>query len=313
MSIINTQAYKQGQVLKTQIDALKCGNAPDWQEKAIRLIRSVRFDDPKLEFGRLIGAGAIDIPTLDKMRKAVPPSTTNASLQIRCMLGQALEIQQIYQDTHYVLTHGQDRCGYLLSLIYKKDAKLAGKNLKYFKYLRPHTIHETPKPLTKYAADVDDHDLTTKKDLLACSTNPFCNKSYESALSFFSKSTNMSNFEALVLEHTGQEAHFTPNPCDRPGNLYVICIPKDKFPRIGYLSYPRGIPCKCSKNIHETLQEAQKGLKTLECEEVWGSQARLSLSNLTPDCRIFALTPFTKSERKTMKSKIDKMPVRSKL
>ncbi|HSX11602.1 MAG TPA: hypothetical protein VLF94_07810 [Chlamydiales bacterium] len=306
-------AYKKGVALQEQIALLRQSKEPDWQEKAMQLIRQSRFEEPILEKQRLKGAGAVDE---DKITKALEKSPLLENEKAEIILGQALEIKQLYGETHYVFTHGQSHSGYLLSLIYKAQAKQAGKNTKHFKLLRPHTLHEQTASVEEYSKgggmdhSVMDHDLLVRENLLSCSGNLYCNAPGESAISFFASDQSMGSINALLEKQIGQSASdqlISAIPESRsPGNLYVVCIPKEQWTQAAYRCHPGGEPCTCKTKLDPTtlLQKAQEGEKTLECENR-GSQYRVDLRNLKQGSKIYALTPFTKPERKQMKASVE--------
>ncbi len=307
-------AFKKGVALKEQIEQLRQSKEPDWQEKAMQMIRQSRFEEPILEKQRLKGAGVIK--TAEDEEKIIQAFQTSASLdteKAESMLAQALEMKQIFEETHYVFTHGQTHSGYFLSLVYKAEAKLAGKMTKHFKLVRPHSILEEHESIDKYVKGgyFFDHDLSVRRDLLSCSGNLYCDAIGESANSFMSCNQSMCTLDELLVAQIGQatadQLTSTIPKTTSTGNLYVVCIPKEKWTEVAYRCHPGGMPCTCKTESDATtlLQRAQEGTKTLDCEKFQGAQYRIDLRSLKLDSKIYALTPFTKTERRHMKAIVD--------
>lgn len=93
------------------------------------------------------------------------------------------------------------------------------------------------------------------------------------------------------------------------GNLFVICVPKEKSQKIQYRAHPFGSVCNChpaaeSRDILEKLQNDSFDYST-KCESLPIPQYRIYTPLLKPETSpIYLLTPYTKACRKAMKAQI---------
>lgn len=262
---------------------------------------------------------------------------------VETLVGQAIEIKSLYEETHFVFIHGQStQFTTLLYLIKEMDAKKNGKDPKnkFFKYLRkPRTLDsEVLDPLINYAKDGGDHHLGVREIMLSADLYFQNQSSAESAASFYSQNVSMLQYyhlrrlaAALFVSDTTQyesriyEKHKVGIIIETMseiikqnslcGSIVMILIPKNYLKNavdaesIVYRSHPFGVPCKChGKELHlDIMQKLQNNIldNTTQCKR-GVPQYRLIIPSLTPESGtlIFALTPFTKPNRKKIKDKI---------
>jgi hypothetical protein len=210
----------------------------------------------------------------------------------------AEKLKELYGKTHYVFVHGQSSGLYELSGFLQELYKIANPEdaKKLSKYLYAFLRFPNPQGLTAkdffnmQKKQVNDHELFTQ--LLSVDAD-FSNTSLaESAYSFVSINYSMlftyddvSKFrislckvikqilktdtlphelEQKVANYT-QQLHVnvkkTINKREE-GNLFVICIPKNKLQdpdtNISWRAHPNGIPCTCLGKLYDDIDELEK-------------------------------------------------------
>lgn len=201
--------------------------------------------------------------------------------------GRVLEVFQTFQNTHYVFSHGQPTTrfvgDYLLNqklLSKDKEATVFETVLRHpasfpAKFMRGKTVSFYRKQITKETV-IRKSDYSFRELLPAdafLSTQVFS----ESALTAFSYGpSNMESISrvlhgarreiasSLHADETNRdlflrEVHkLTPEDTEG-GILFAVCVPKDFFPKCGYLSRPLGIPLLFPEADTEVLDDLQKG------------------------------------------------------
>ncbi|HSX13447.1 MAG TPA: hypothetical protein VLE96_03395 [Chlamydiales bacterium] len=126
---------------------------------------------------------------------------------------------------------------------------------------------------------VNDHDIFTREDLISVDGYFYNNQSYESALFFLANNMNMfypsKQFIEAILQSfqkdldSDQSSRLADRVLEvkaeddsRIGNLFVICLPKEKSQEIQYRAHPLGPCCHChSKEEDQTiLEKLQNGV-----------------------------------------------------
>lgn len=310
------QAFQSGIELRNRIRELQSEPSPSWQDAAMKLIRQTRYEDPYQERMRLWGAEIFNKETEIKAERALWCGSTNLPKEM-AMLGQALEIQKLFKDTHYAFTHGQQREFYLATIIYKEAARQHGILAKHFKPFRSLTTPSVCYSIETYSQnkEMDDSIPSAKRDLLSVSGNLFCKTFAESALHYFLNNKNCDSPRRILSSFVVNPKiasgllKLIRNAEESPGILYVILVPKRNLRTTVYPSHAFGKRCCQPPDKMETiLEEAQKGNPVLDCVRNQGSQYRIFLPNLTVEsgCRSYAITPFKKIERKAIKSEVIK-------
>ena len=308
------QAFQSGIELRNRIQELQREKHPSWQDVAMKLIRQSRRDDPYQERMRLWGAEIFNRGIESQVEKALWCGSTNLPKEM-AMLGQALEIQKLFRETHYAFTHGQQNEFYLASIVYKQAALQRGISAKHFKPFRSLPTPPVSHTIEKYSQnkEMDDSIPSAKRDLLSVSGNPFCKVFSESALHYFLNNHNCDS-PMRILSRFVVNPKIAPDLLkiirsaeESPGILYVILVPKRNLRTTVYPSHAFGKRCCQPPDQMETiLEEAQKGNPVLNCVRNQGSQYRIFLPNLTVEsgCRSYAITPFGKMERKKIKAEV---------
>lgn len=268
--------------LKQQIEDLRASKKEGWQEMAVKLIRQSRLDDPELELKRLRFFNILNPtsePLLKKSIEGLAYGREKKDLMI--MVARAMEIQKIYEETHHVFIHAQSSQWLIYPDLVKELMKLVHpeQDMHQFKFLRMPNL-ERPWDITRYskAFDVYDHETTTRTDLISADGYFYHNGAYESALDFMSRNENISSPSYSTLSEVieffipGLDP-FVKDPLikkllekvkahqSKIGNLFVICIPKEKSEEIQYRSHPFGKPCTCHLSSQDIpiLEQLQKG------------------------------------------------------
>lgn len=200
--------------------------------------------------------------------------------------GRSLELQKQLKDTHYVINHGQNLELMLVNIIARKlKQEFEPTYYESFEPLRHDTalrhIIKDSRTIAWYKNKIckgrtDDHGL--RNDLICGDCVLESTSSSESALDFFSGKKNIAvrdnpslvfNLILTIVQDyiTNQEvAHKLTsnlvklmNRCPSGGNLYSICVPKEKFDESCYFSKPFGVPLKNQEHLRGKIEEMQSG------------------------------------------------------
>lgn len=307
-------AFYRGCILRKGMIKLQKSGRADWEDEAVKRIRNARFEcDPYSERMRLWGAGVFNKEIERRVEKAFWLGSDNFTWE-KAILGQALEIQRIFEKTHYMFTHGQQREFYLISTIFKTMAKNNGIDMPHFKPMRPYPLSSSFNSIQKYSENrgMDDAEDRTKTELLSVSGNPYCRALGESANYYFSYNQNCSRPRQILSSFLDRStaaklSQIILQNDSSPGILNAILVPKKDWEDRVYPSHSFGRPCFCqpSDQKESVLQNAQRGHANLPCTPVHGSQYRMLLSKIEPKvCRIYALTPFSKEQRREIKRQV---------
>ena len=228
---------REGRDLESGIKQLKESGESWWREAAVNLIRRARVDSHEDEYTRLWCAGLLNPTEDEKIDQALAQVNTNGlsrlhenkpkALAVKVLLGQAMEIQRIYKDTHHVFLHAQETRWIIFTYFLKEIAKKAAPhiNLQQYKYLRvpsppaapsafqvasynPYNLLSSymPQPVVgyndarKYARQVvvNDSAGTTRDELLSVDAYFYNFASYESSLHFLANNCNVNRVDALL-------------------------------------------------------------------------------------------------------------------
>ncbi len=178
---------------------------------------------------------------------------------------------------------------------------------------------------------VNDSDRETRENLLSVDGYFFNAQTYESSLFFLINNCNILGKPDTIKDFYGQIIkHYCPNLSEQElgqfsnrifyvvqsteaacGNLFTICVPKEKSQEIQYRAHPFGAVCAChpKENSSILLENLQKGLfdKRAECDIIYPPipQYRIYTPLLQPDVTpTYLLTPHEKTHRKAIKAKI---------
>jgi hypothetical protein len=246
----------------------------------MKRIRKSRFADPDQELSRLRARGIVTKEIETKMRYAVRYFSHGDKM--KALLGDILEIQNLYGSTHHVLVHAQSSNWLVYPDLVKELMKLnhPEKDLHQFKFLRMPQSGGW-KGIERYskANSVNDHE--SRAELISCDGYFFNNQGAESALDFLSSNYNiniMDGSESIQklageairsfypkigksdLESFSKKITESAKKANL-GNLFVFCIPKEKSAEVQYRSHPFGQPCQChkKKDDAEILDQLQEG------------------------------------------------------
>ena len=163
-----SKSIKTGIILRQQIDQLIKTKNANWQDQAITLIKKSRYDILDDEINRLRAAGILTSKREALLDNSIghvqkPSSSPIKQKQSKVLMGQALEIKDIYQSSHDVFIHAQATQWVVLTYLIKEMVKKFNPelNARHFKFLRnppdeiakpeepPVNLVVPAKPLTK--------------------------------------------------------------------------------------------------------------------------------------------------------------------
>lgn len=181
---------------------------------------------------------------------------------------------------------------------------------------------------------VNDSNTEDRDNLLSVDGYFYNYHKWESSLFFLINNDNIFN-NATVIQDFAKKVfkHFCPKLKDKAridsyakeisqaafkkaacGNLFVICLPKEKSHEIQYRAHPFGPPCTChpkwkAASILNALQEENFNY-TNKCKTMPAvPQYRLYAPKLTPGDgkAVYLLTPFTKAQRQEIKAPVKRV------
>ncbi len=285
------------------------------KEGIVEQICKKYLKNPFLEFDRLCDSGVINWEKESLLDKAIEPLTSiyefDKKLEIKVMIGRALEIQKIYQETHDVFIHAQASSGIVFPSLVKEFMKIqhTDQNFHDFEFLRLPNSSTTPS-ITAYSKSfsVDDHEEQTREDLISADGYFYHNEGGESSLYFMAKNSSIMSMTSTLLAKAIRYFHpslseesvnlFSKQVSDLTnadpshiGNLFVFCLPKEKSKEIQYRAHPFGKPCDChsEEESTEVLEKLQSGIldEETKCSDDWGwttwPQFRLFTPELTQE------------------------------
>lgn len=195
--------------------------------------------------------------------------------------------------------------------------------------------HETvQKFLDSKYTPVNDSNTEDRDNLLSVDGYFYNYHKWESSLFFLINNDNIFN-NANVIEDFAKKVfkHFCPKLKDKAridsyakeisqaafkkaacGNLFVICLPKEKSHEIQYRAHPYGPPCTChpkwkAATILNALQDENFNY-TNKCKSIPAvPQYRLYTPKLSPGDgkAVYLLTPFTKAQRREIKAPVKRV------
>lgn len=339
MEIINSGVSNSFSFKENQIHDLT-------RDKITEMVKK-RLSDISEELNRLIESRAIQ-QSIKNITVHYPQLTDGQKVAI----AQTFELQTCLEDTHYVLNHGQSSGNFLLNVTVKKIKELIeSKKYTYFTPLRHEIFLENfskERDVLWYRKELSKNgtsDAQYRAELLSCDINLESTDLYESALFFFLDNSNMALRLAETLIPDVIKNYISDDVVSSKianeildlskdmsgGVLHSICIPKDRFSDIGYLSNFGGSPVFPFTNLHNiftVVVQAEKSplLSLIDRVDSWLDyfqittwldhyqlsaqrvemdkaqnerdvyQVRLLTSQLTPENNIFILSHSAASE-----------------
>ncbi len=324
-----------GITLRSRIDAIR--GQPGWQDAAARMARKSRYDDPVAEVDRLRGAGILNAEVEPRLDEAIGGGDN--SIQVKAMMAQAMELREIYKDTHDLLIHAQKTTWVAFVHFVKELFKINHPEVDVhnFKFLR--TPSDTEMTVDEWLKQLwivfDDRDVT-RKDVISADAFFYKTREYEASLWFLKQNTSCFKRDEAI-RNAAKEAiqYFYPNipektanyfsrkvlktfseasPC---GNLFAIFLPKETSFRSQYRAHPYGHVCTChpkqeSAEIIEKLNSGQadqttncSGLRAITLAGIVPiPQFRILKHAIKPERgqKIFLQTPVAKAIRKAHKA-----------
>ncbi len=230
--------------------------------------------------------------------------------------GRSIELREKLKDTHYVINHGQNLELMLVNMIARKmKQEFEPHYYESFEPLRHDTalrnIKEDIHTVAWYQNQIsrrktNDHDL--RKELLCGDCVLESTEPGESALDFFAGSTNVANRDGsltfrllltIVQDYIPDQRVASKlcsdlanlmNSCPKDGNLYSICVPKEKFDESCYFSHPYGVPLKNQKELKGKIDKMQSGE-----DSIGYPQIRVLTHKIRPEDRYHVIMHLTLS------------------
>lgn len=256
-------------------------------DKIAELVKKRLFDVSE-ELNRLLS---------NKVIRQSIQTITSKGLQLtegqKVAIAQTLELKICLEDTHYVLNHGQSMENFLLHITTKKVKELfESKKYTYFSPLRHEIfLEESSKDRDtlwyRKVLETGTWDAAYSAELLSCDINPESTEDCESALFFFKDNSNMAchSLETLISKVVKNYIHddvisakianeILDLAKDASGGvLQSICIPKDKFSDIGYVSNAGGSAVFPFCNLHNMfilfMQEGHPVFNVIDWMDSW--------------------------------------------
>lgn len=250
--------------------------------------------------------------------------------------GHSLELQEALKDTHFVINHGQNNAGLIVHLVSRKAREVfENKQYQYFEILRhpvfiEHLQEENDVCWFREVAE-NNADYNYRNELISGDIFLENQDHLESSIDFFVREESIafsSNYglaqnliEGILRKYTSTQ-NSARSISERitqeklPGSsLYSICVPKEKFSSIGYLSRGWG----------RIVTQAYKTSDLDLCQQGWvpghlksfgqSPQVRLVTSRLTPENGVFILhhTTLDPKQIKEMESKVVRALLRASI
>lgn len=227
--------YNPAAPLKQRIDWLKKHRPPEWQKIAIKLIRKSRHENPSYELDRLKNMGVLNHRCTAKLDEALGQVMTKnpsreKTLTAKMLIGQALEIKDIYHDTHDVFIHAQAGKWTIFSHLIKEFTKKFNPeaDISHFKFLRAPcdtidpgfldscwnfffgkpSIPESVEDFVKSKWWINDDDPKDREMLVSADGYFYNHQTFESSLFFLINNDNIfnngdaiKNFSKKVIKH----------------------------------------------------------------------------------------------------------------
>lgn len=246
-------------------------------------LKSQRLSQQTEELVRLksIPRIATSLEKVSQSRNKYRPLTTSQQVAF----GRSLELREKLKETHYVINHGQNLELMALSILTRKlKQEFEPKFYESFEPLRHETslghIKEDSHTIAWYQQQLSntrtsDHEF--RRELLCGDCVLESVTLCESALDFFSGTANIpargtSSFFYNLLVSVAQDymtnqtvvAKLCHNLVElmsnhNGGNLYSICVPKEKFAESCYFSRAFGRPLENQEDLIGKMEEMQAG------------------------------------------------------
>lgn len=273
-------------------------------------LKKRRKNDPQEEYTRLTH--------IQKVQNSF--SSVGYLTQRQCIAyGHSLEVREAFKKDHFIFNHGQSTSFMVINIFVKELLKKTKPGtLHGYHVLRDPLFLTTERSPSWYEQNCDN-DMYHSTDLISVDACLESTAWAESAFYYFSNNTSASFpniLRPLIEKHLSNKAKQTTlftqltqlmESCSASGNLYTICVPKEQFHEVGYLSLSYGRGIATLKNIAppQKLAVERAYLERMQEGRSW-SQVRLVAHRLTPEngVKIFLNSTFTKQEKDALKTKI---------
>lgn len=322
-------------ILQKKVTWLKTNQPHGWRKAAWKLIKMGRYESPARELKRLKTVGVLTTSREKKLNDAlnnVKITTLKTDKQrAKMLMAQALEIKDLYRQTHHVFIHAQAAKWVIFSHLIKAFMRKfhPEKDLHHYKFLRApcDTLDlgfldscwnfffgpsEKPKTVKDYVNSklwINDDDPKVREMLISADGFFYNHQAYESSLFFLINNDNIFN-NATAIENFSKKVikHFCPNLNDDTAlHSYAQKIMKAAFKKAAcgnlfVICLPKEVSHQVQYRSHpfgsvckcHSEKTAHYVLKKLQEDEVLDSTSKCGPGYLPiPQFRLYApqLTP----------------------
>lgn len=250
---------------------------------------------------------------------------TNFSDSHKELLAQALKVRELYSETHYTFIHAQCLSYWVINQFVKELIKISNphQDLSCFHFFRSKIDTKKVNAKEIIHERIWDSDSYFRKKLLSVDAYFFNTNIGESANDYLSNNESDWHGETEIIDDIlGSYLGIFPKEIlykllelsqeyqklATIGNLYAICVPKEKINEMAFRAHPYGIPCKCEKKPIKILNDLQNdNVKYTKCKAI-APQYRIVTDQLNPkDNRIFLLSPVAKDIKDSYKLELSKI------
>lgn len=334
--------HHRHQAFLDSVKKLKESFAPknsQWISDKIEPLLKLRLEDLEEELKRLKQNPRIarSFKKVERSCRHLENSTFKLSNSDLIALGHTLEVREALKETHFVINHAQGFEALLLNLTTKMLMKRFNpENFGDYESLRDDVfVNDLDRSVDWYRKKLNEqvgYKAYTYHDgdfpeLISGDCYFESIKHLESALSFLVKNTNEAFkkskmfeglFATILLQYFNDQTVVKQfieeikkiEPVEG-GTLYSICVPKEKFREMGYLSHPFGRPVsrKYSNEQIDSLQDGDlKAFPVSEDKKVYQvPQVRLLAHKLSPKEGVLSIphTAISPEDLKRVENEIE--------
>lgn len=251
-------------------------------EKIVELEKN-RLENPEDELNRL----KLNPRIAKSLQKVTSQVQASLPTQHQVAIGRSIELREQLKDTHYVINHGQNFELMIVNIVARiLKQEFEPHQYESFEPLRHDTalrhIKEDTQTVAWYQNQINSgvyNDHSFRRELICGDCVLESTAKYESAIDFFAFSMNIAhgrkhptfiknilmsivqdyipNYEVANTLCDDLERLLTQHPWG--GNLYSICVPKEKFDESCYFSQPFGVALENQQKLKGLLDVMQEG------------------------------------------------------
>lgn len=246
-----------------------------------------------------------DDPTIDRLKEMTSQEHYNKLNETEFLephkelLARALKVKELYSETHYTFIHAQSLSYWVINQFVKELVRISNpdQDLSFYHFFRSEI--DTKKVKTKEIVNQNINDGKTyfRKKLLSVDAYFFHLNRAETANDFLRSNKSDWYGEDTILQQILTSYLGVCNPkilnklvelvkeycrgqgIGQLGNLYAICVPKEKIDKIAFMAHPYGVPCKHESDPIHILNELQE-------DRIPQMKCKINICNIAPQFRI---------------------------